>query len=105
MFGIEFRKSKFSTSVLRNNVPLKFKANNCCCVKQIYQEKNKSWYITINIPSDIVNLIKDIDSAACSHCAEKESHFLYSIVNNTLKVKVPYRYKKFECEFYNNDPY
>ena len=101
MFGIEFRKSKFTTNVLRNNAPLKIKANSCRCVKAVHAEENKSWYIVISIPSDILNLIKEVDLSASSYCSS--TSYLQSIYNDNMKVKIPYRYKKLECEFYDNN--
>ena len=102
MFGIQFTKTKYATKVTRNKSILKFESRNCKCVKQIHQEDGKkTWCIIIEIPEDIINIIKDIDSAAAIHCGENA--YLNSVFENKMKVKIPYRYNKYECTFMDDE--
>lgn len=64
-------------------------------------ESEKKWYIKLKLndadSGDILKFEKDF----------KESRFLtsfqHSVFNNIVVVKLPYRYKKFECEVFDRD--
>lgn len=62
---------------------------------------DKKWYMRI--------LLDDIDSKELLAFEEryKKSHkvksFQHSVYNNTLVVKIPFRYNKFECVVYDED--
>ena len=97
MVDIKFIKTKYNTLLKHNNTKVSLNIRNCTCVKSIYQDNNKTWYIKLKLPNDIVSVIQNIDNQSRSFC---NTEYLNSITNNNeIKVKIPYRYKKFECIF------
>lgn len=66
---------------------------------------DEKWYIKILLSNNILNTIADIDNK-CLMYAQKQGYIYRScIYENTLLIKIPYRYKRFEakcenCSFY-----
>ena len=97
MVEIKFIKTKFNTLLRHNDSKIVLNIKQCICINSIYQDCNKTWHIKVKIPKDIVNLIQDIDNKSKTFC---NTEYLYSTTNeDELKIKIPYRYKKFECVF------
>lgn len=100
MSKLSISESKYGFSISRKNKSnLKFEATNCMCVKQI--EKNDSiWFIKIKVPNDIAVVIREIECEANSKIV---NYNLLSSIDNDfcMNIKIPYRYKKFECDFFD----
>ena len=101
MLDIYFTKTKFGSKLTKNKLPIKLDLKNCKCIQKIHQEHPKgAWHMTIEVPDDVSNILKEIDASCISYCENKS--FLNSIHDNKMKVKIPYRYRKFECEFFDS---
>lgn len=97
MNDLKFTKTKFGTKITRKHSPLKLELKNCKVIYRINKENTKTWNIGISVQDDVRDLIRDIDMKAKSN--SETENFLYSNCDGVLKVKIPFRYNKFECEF------
>jgi hypothetical protein len=95
-----FTSTKFGTSIKRNGEKVIFCATNCTCTKAIHETKQNSWYITITVPDDIKNMLFDLDSQARNFV--KTQNFRSSLIRDEMYIKIPFRYKKFECSFFES---
>lgn len=101
MATISINENKFGFTIQRKNkTSLKFEAKNCICMKSI-QKNDSMWFIKIKIPNDIYNIIKNIEIQSNNII---NNYKLLSSIDEDLcmNIKIPYRYKKFECDFYDN---
>lgn len=78
---------------------------NACIMSPVY-ETNKKLYIKLKLSEDdgkkLLQFEKDV-----YELLKKDSNITekiqYSVYNNTIVIKVPYRYKKFEVNIISND--
>ena len=100
MTTITINENKYGFTIQRKNKkPVKFEAKNCKCILPI--NKNDSmWFIKIQLPNDVAEKIIDIEKQTNHIISNYE---LLSSLNNDMyiNIKIPFRYRKFECDFYN----
>ena len=104
MSELVFYNSKFGLNVKhkQNNIlsPL---CLNCFCESQksIYKDNN-NYYIDIKIKDEFFDLICSYDK----QCTKQLNNYINSLSKDVMKIKLPYRYKKIETIFKdNNDLY
>ena len=102
MTTISINENKYGYTIQRKNkTSLKFSVTNCTCILPIDQNKSM-WFIKIKVPDDVSKNIIDIEKQANNIIRNYE--LLSSLDNDTcMNIKIPYRYKKFECEFFNKE--
>lgn len=72
---------------------------------------NGKWYLRILIPQDKIDELKSLDTYCENYIVSRNKYYRRFIFENTILIKIPYRYKKFEvttnnCTMYdlrNND--
>ena len=102
MTTISIVENKYGYTIQRKNkTSLKFEATNCKCVLPINQSESM-WFIKRKPPNDIVEKIINFEKQANNIIKKYE---LLSSLDNDLciNIKIPYRYRKFECDFYNHN--
>ena len=98
MLNIE--KHRYGFHIQYNNNPLMCLCENCECHTTITNVE-KVWYIYIKLSGKSYEVIKDIENQAMNIMKKHGYNFYTSLNENILQVKVPYRYKKFEAEFFD----
>ena len=102
MTTISILENKYGFTIQRKNkTNLKFEAQNCKCMNPISQNESM-WFIKIKVPTDVAEKIIDIEKRANTVIC---NYKLLSSLDNDMcmNIKIPFRYKKLECEFYNHD--
>ena len=99
--NFQFKDTKCGTSVFANNNKIYLQLDNCTCVKPIHSKKDKQWIISVKVPDDINDLIMKIDTACRTYSGSKQ--FINSVYENTIDIKIPFRYRKYECTFIDKD--
>ena len=101
---VKFVKNRYSTNIFREDSSIVKLKLNCECFKEVNIEKNVHT-ISIKLSDSVLELIKDIEHQGQIHCTNnnKFDQYVNSLNNDILQVKIPYRYKKYEATFYNND--
>ena len=102
MTTISINENKYGFIITRKNkTNLKFEATDCKCISPIYND-GSTWYIKVQLPKDVAERIIDIEKQSNNIISKYE--LISSIDNNMcINIKIPFRYKKFECEFFNID--
>ena len=102
MTTITINENKYGFTIQRKNkTSLKFEAKNCICIYQI-SENDSMWFIKIKVPDDIAEKIIDIEKQANNIITRYE--VLSSLDKDMcMNIKIPFRYRKFECDFYNHN--
>ena len=102
MSNIFINEKKYGFTIkLKNKSTLKFKVQNCKCISSINQNDNM-WFIKIQVPDNVDNKIIQIEKEVNNIVTKYE--LLSSLDNDSyINLKIPYRYNKFECDFFNNN--
>lgn len=99
MTNITFEKTKYATYIKYNGKKINLEVDNCICVKEIFKNEKNTYEIHIKIPDDVNDLIVDIDKSCKDYT---NNNYIKSILyDKILILKIPYRYRKFECSFYD----
>jgi len=98
---LQIQKNKYGYNIQYNNKIINCLCEKCECeipIKQI----EKVWYIYIKLSHKAYEIIKQIEDDAEKNMNTNGYSFFHSLSNtNILQVKIPYRYKKFEAEFFD----
>lgn len=102
MTTISINENKYGFTIQRKNkTNLKFEVTNCKCIMPINQN-DSMWFIKIKVPDDVIEEIINIEKQANNII--KKYELLSSLDNDMyMNIKIPFRYRKFECDFYNKD--
>ena len=102
MSTITINENKYGFSIQRKNKTcLKFEVTNCKCILPINQN-DSMWFIKIKVPDDVIEKIIDIEKQANNIINKYE--LLSSFDNDMyMNIKIPFRYRKFECDFYDKN--
>ena len=99
--NVSFASNKYGTNVYVNNKKIHLYVENCKVIQSIHSKKENNWYIIIEIPDDIAEFIRTVESASVEHV--KPHSCVRSLRKNIIDVRIPFRYRKFECSFHDSD--